>query len=537
MSLPKGTTVTPVELQPTHGQPTDDQGLWVAIRYSTKAIDYEHYANFINAVFKLPDSKFPVMHQFKERFNSHIFGDGSGQSASEDGDERAKSGAVREQESDCSIPIQGPYAYKALKFATEVFLMLNAGFAKTKERFLVDPKYLNVEADRLAEAAIGKPELIQMIKDYFGNSSLPYYDNIINTLVENTPVDLPFQVGILKNRFNCPSMIELIWSYWLEEGMLIQTMNAISIRFQNRRNGPRDPLAQFELDPLHPLNNLLWGFIQDENNRLSIQRRAYEYDHHYGFKLIGKAVKQLDSADSRSNFIRVFHNLLNQTAIYYQEKRDTTIYPDGFPLLNAIRDVHMQLTEGMHNQYGDLPTQSRVEMLMMKWLLARPEMREFLRGRHMVRYNEPWMGAVDAMKKLQGWSDVTVTHFRDLAVYGERILLSLRFADWIDEDNNHDNALNWAEYWRTEIQGYNHAYKMVTGVDLTARETRMQESSVRYAQPSQHLSRRLNEQKGNKSALSAPTRGQKAIAHELSENAEWIPAPQRLRLPRYEDEE
>ena len=79
----------------------------------------------------------------------------------------------------------------------------------------------------------------------------------------------------------------------------------------------------------------------------------------------------------------------------------------------------------------------------MEWLLARPEMRDFLGGRTMVPYEEPWMDRVDTMKTLQGWTDVTVTHFRDLGVYGEQILLSIRYGDWIDV-NDEDAAKNWA---------------------------------------------------------------------------------------------
>ena len=42
--------------------------------------------------------------------------------------------------------------------------------------------------------------------------------------------------------------------------MLVQTMNAMSWRFQNRRGAKdHDPLAMLEIDPLRPLNNLLWG--------------------------------------------------------------------------------------------------------------------------------------------------------------------------------------------------------------------------------------------------------------------------------------
>ncbi len=58
--------------------------------------------------------------------------------------------------------------------------------------------------------------------------------------------------------------MELIWNYWHEEGMLAQTFNAISNRFQNRRlnsHGP-DPLARLEIDPLRRLNHYIWGWIQ-----------------------------------------------------------------------------------------------------------------------------------------------------------------------------------------------------------------------------------------------------------------------------------
>ena len=100
---------------------------------------------------------------------------------------------------------------------------------------------------------------------------------------------LPYCNGVLQHRFSQPSLIELIWSYWHEEGMLVQTMNAIAWRFQNQRSGPADPLADLEMDPLRPLNNLIWGYVQDEQNRLTVRRRAYEYDHQYGLQLLGKA--------------------------------------------------------------------------------------------------------------------------------------------------------------------------------------------------------------------------------------------------------
>src|SRR5690606_27016663 len=120
------------------------------------------------------------------------------------------------------------------------------------------------------------------------------------------------------------------------------------------------------------------------------------------------------------------------------------IFADGFPLLNSLREVHLLLSQGAHNQYGDLPWTSRSELLIQMWLLARPEMREFLGGRVMVPYNEPWMGQLETMRDVQKWGSSPVTHFRDLANYGERILLSIRFTAWTSTYTR-AAAVNWAK--------------------------------------------------------------------------------------------
>ena len=305
---------------------------------------------------------------------------------------------------------------------------------------------------------------------------------------------------ILREKLTNPCFLEMIWSYWHEEGQLVQTMAAISMRFQNRRRpGRTDPLANLEIDPIRPLNNLLWGYIQDEQHRLTVARRAFEYDHHYGITLLGKAVPHVRGADSRSRFLEAFHNLLSRSAAYYKEVDDTTVVADAFPVLNALREVHLLLSEGQHNQYGDLPWTARQEMLMQQWILARQEFRDFLPSRLMVVYPEPWMERVDAMKRMQGWTDITVRHFRDLAVYGEMIVLSIRFGNW-STVTDRDQAANWARFWREQVQWYVHAYRAVTGVDLSSeiqdvREARRSGSAERYAQPSTHLRRRLAEQR------------------------------------------
>jgi hypothetical protein len=390
----------------------------------------------------------------------------------------------------------------------------------------------------LEDPSITFEELNERLKDYLIQTDnqaavLPYLSRILSALVSLDRNDirevLPYCFGILQHRLTAPSLLELIWSYWHEEGMLIQTMNGIALRFQNRRVSRQDPLVELELDPLRPLNNLIWGFIQDEHNRLTVPRRASEYYHEYGASLVGRATTGVVPADNRSKFIEAFHNLLHRTALFYREDADTTVIAEAFPLLNALKEVHLILAEGAHNQFGDLPWTARGEMLVTQWLLARPEMREFLRGRYMVPYQEGWMGAVDSMKRLQGWTDTTVTHFHELAVTGERILLSIRYGDWVDIENIQEQAKNWARYWKPEIQRYIHGYQAATGVDLMADVIDSRDAAARYLQPSALLGRRLAQQRAQMSLPDPQPAG--AVASRVSRSAE-LPMTSQRRLPR-----
>jgi hypothetical protein len=387
------------------------------------------------------------------------------------------------------------YAYDLLKAATEAFVALECACYSR-----IDGRLDDFGAVLERENDVDEIRKV-LLEDYLvGNQHiLPYIDSVCQAFIDvnrarNVPVSL-CEISEL-NRFK-PCAIELIWSYWHEEGMLVQSINAISLRFQNKRiqNG-RDPLAHFELTPLRPLNNLLWGYIQDEQNRLTVARRGDEYLHQYGFPLFGKALRPPNPADVRSKFIEAFHNLLHIASTFFHEQSNRFVVPDAFPLLNAIREVHLILAEGAHNQFGDLALTARVEMLIQKWLLSRPEMERFLAGRFMVPYPEPWMGVVDTMKTLQGWTDVSVRHFRDLAVWGEQLLLSLRWNNWSDHINlTTVSAENWATIYREAIQGYIHAYRAVTGVDLAASTTAIQLASDSYIQPSVLLRNRLAAQR------------------------------------------
>lgn len=429
-----------VNLQRAASDPTMDQALWAAIRLGTRLIGFDSYDRFVTRVL------------------------------CEEGEE--------------ANLLHGVDAYRLLRKSTEAFLLVYCG-ALDKESLdqfrkkLADPKELDSlvvdDPDLPAHLAdeerrLGGPLLKRLEDDlgtYLGSTGiLPYIGRIAKGF--ESPRNNPFCGTGIARKLLSPCLLELIWSYWHEEGMLVQAINAVSVRFQNkRRSADREPLSNLEIHPLRPLTNLLWGYVQDEDRRLTVARRAYEYEHQYGLSLVGKAVPVLRPADRRSKFLEAFHGLLHQTALFYERDANTTIIADGFPLLNALREVHMLLAEGAHNQFRDLPWTARVEMLIQQWLLSRPEMRDFIGGRAMVPYAEPWMGQVDSLKRLLGWSDTPVNHFRDLAVHGEQILLSIRYGDW-SVVNDQDQARNWARYWRPEIQRYIHAYQAVTGIDLAA---------------------------------------------------------------------
>jgi hypothetical protein len=282
--------------------------------------------------------------------------------------------------------------------------------------------------------------------------------------------------------------VELIWNYWHEEGGLVQTMNHILARFQNRRIRPgHDPLARFDLNPLLPLRNLLWGFTEDEQRRLTVRRRAAEYMVQYGLPLLGRAVPPpYTVVDQRTQFLEGFHALLHSAHQFYKERDDKTVDADAFPLLSGLREVHLVLAHGAHNQFADLPLVARAEMLTMQFVLAQPEFREFLGGPTMVPYEEDWMDRVETMKNLMGWPDASITHFFELAVHGEQILLSIRHGRWNESSRTREDAANWALTWRNEVQRYIHAYRAVTSVDLT--------SSIDATVPSVLLARRAARQ-------------------------------------------
>jgi hypothetical protein len=444
-----------VSLRRASAPPTSDQALWVAIRSATNSLGFLNYSRFIDAV--LCDHPDEAFHHFERRGLGH---------------------KLRKIKRRTALPFPNVDRYRLLKAATEVFMMTHCG-VNLGDFSRVD---LNEESRRL-DRTVDRGDLRAQMRDYLDRvpggegeflDVLPYLGlirlQLRDVAVVDDDDDEAAQVcfGILADKLTHPCFLELIHSYWLDEGRLVQTLNAVMWRFQNRVSGPRarDPLASLNVDPLRPLSSLLWGAVQDQQHRLTTVRRAYEYDHEYGLVLGTKPGAPVWGADARSRFIEAFHNLLAMCAEFYFNEDQTTVIADPFPVLNALKETHLLLTEGDHNAYGSLAWTARQEMLMYQYILARPEVREFLPSRTMVVYPEPWIPPVDTMSKLQGWSDIPSLHFRDLATCEEQLLLSIRYGNWNDV-NDADQAGNWARYFRQEVRQTMHAYRAVTGFDVS----------------------------------------------------------------------
>jgi hypothetical protein len=455
---------------------TADQAFWSRLRTSSELLSFPSYEAFIDDAF------------------CALLGDR--------GTRLDRAGKAR-----AALPFPDVQSYRALKGATEVFMELACGvridaldepeawehaYLRDASRLGLDvnpsegpatlqslwERYITDEDDEIGSVI---PYLIEVRGNLKGTRFRSKSESKARAAKGLDGVELC--EFLIEEKFKFPCLVELIWSYWHEQGLLVRSMDAISRRFQNRgaRNG-REPLAELEITPLRPLNNLLWGYIQDEQHRLTAERRLYEYNHHYGLR----PAAGLQPADSRSRFLDALHQLIQKCAAFFKEDDDTTVKADAFPILNALREVHILLAEGAHNQFGDLPWTSRMEMLMEQWLLARPEFDEFLPSRKAVVFPERWMHRVEAMKRLHRWEQPSVRHFNNLARYGELLLLSIRYGNWGVVDDV-DSARNWARSFRQELQWYTHSYQAVTGVDLSSGMVDVRQAAPsldRGAQPS-----------------------------------------------------
>ncbi len=305
---------------------TADEILWVVIRNSANELAFNPYQDFMDALFSNPRIERAANLEKK--------------SVSDALDLHCKTFAFS------SID-----AYRVLKIATELFVTTRCGVLRPPA---LRPDPVEEEArfgHRLgAVFATLWEDYLEPLGNFDGRTAriLPYLDLIrrklgdIGAVRSSTASLVDQQAELIQDKLVHPILLELIWSYWMEEGMLVQSFNSITRRFQNlRTNGERDPLAQMEIDPLRPVNNLLWGYVQDEQGQP--QRAAPgarvrpPLRVHAARQGAGRAAHGRHAGRSSS---RRSTTCCTGACSSTQRDDDTTVIADAFPVLNALKETH-----------------------------------------------------------------------------------------------------------------------------------------------------------------------------------------------------
>ena len=151
------------------------------------------------------------------------------------------------------LPFTDTDAYRNIKVATEAFVMANCGiFTDIRSmtmRVLYAIRWASPPTSRRLDAAneslpeargrrrrSGSCPYLAIIREQAGGSADQGHrhrrcDAAAEPRRRATPA-----MACCASKLTRPCLLELIWSYWQEEGMLVQTMNALARRFQNIRS-------------------------------------------------------------------------------------------------------------------------------------------------------------------------------------------------------------------------------------------------------------------------------------------------------------
>ena len=134
------------------------------------------------------------------------------------------------------LPFTDTDAYRVLKVATEAFVIVNCGvFTGDRCHREDEPGVIADLAGYLDRRDLPRPGPEPFLEQVEDLRILPYLaiirrklpDVPINDAIRATSLEADVCDGFIREKLSNPCLLELIWSYWHEEGMLVQTMNAI----------------------------------------------------------------------------------------------------------------------------------------------------------------------------------------------------------------------------------------------------------------------------------------------------------------------
>ena len=218
-----------VTLKRTAVPPTSDQALWVAIRNSTNAIGFNRYSAFLEVV---------------------LCGE-SPEAATAGSRSAPRRHQLRKVKRRTALPFPNVDRYRLLKAATEVFLMVHCGvdlddfsgvdLNEESRRLNRTVQTGDLEAEMreyLTRVSAGEGDFLDVLP-YLGLIRLQLRDvAIVGADGDDDDAAPRSATGIIAERLTNPCFLELLWSYWHDEGNLVQTINAITLAVPEPDHGP-----------------------------------------------------------------------------------------------------------------------------------------------------------------------------------------------------------------------------------------------------------------------------------------------------------
>ena len=365
---------TTVSMTRTETEFTEDVAFWTGIRNSTDALSFNTYLRFMDWIFCGGQPPTPG-------FEAKRFG--------------AKNLEYKDLLTKRFLPFTDSDAYRVVKAATEAFVMVNCGVLQGKDRLLqaFDRVRDNAYLDR-RDLPTPPNELSEVFNDEYlvsvnrNGGVLPYVLPYLAVIRKKLP-DIPIKSIAFEDAVPGRACRQLLRDIARETRQPLPVgthLVLLARRRDARANGERHYPALPERTGTHFRGPAVQS---GDGSAAPAQQpvlglhpgRAAPADGGTTPLRVRPPLRPAPGRQGRAEFptrrhpVEISGSLSPPVAsrtVFYKQDDDTTVKADAFPVLNALKEVHLILSQGAHNQFGDLPSTARIEMLMQEWLLARP---------------------------------------------------------------------------------------------------------------------------------------------------------------------